>query len=87
MDRSQREVSIMLNEGKEEIAKANLLELYCMSSLESMIDRVCLEAVKDPKNEALLNERGLPNGKTGWCFVCRRAANQYCKDTRIPICS
>ena len=37
----------MLNEGKEEIAKASLLELYCMSSLEYIIDDVCLKSARD----------------------------------------
>ncbi len=33
------------------------------------------------------NENGEISGKFGWCFVCRRQANLYCKDTRVPLCS
>ena len=33
------------------------------------------------------NENDEVSGKFGWCFVCRRQANLYCKDTRIPLCS
>lgn len=22
-----------------------------------------------------------------WCFICRNTANNFCKDTRVPICS
>lgn len=33
------------------------------------------------------NENKEISGKFGWCFVCRRQANLYCKDTRVPLCS
>lgn len=35
----------------------------------------------------LENEQGRKAGLFGWCFVCRRPADLYCKDTRIPVCS
>ena len=35
----------------------------------------------------LLNENGDSCGQFGWCFICRRRADFYCRDTRKPICS
>ena len=35
----------------------------------------------------LFNEKGIKCGKFGWCMVCRKEANLYCKDTLYPICS
>ena len=25
-------------------------------------------------------------GKYGFCFLCKQAADYYCKDTRVPVC-
>ena len=36
---------------------------------------------------SILNEQGIESGTFGWCFVCRKAAGLYCKDTLIPVCS
>ena len=36
---------------------------------------------------SILNERGNKNSTFGWCFVCRKPADKYCKDTTIPLCS
>ncbi|CAK61467.1 unnamed protein product (macronuclear) [Paramecium tetraurelia] len=33
------------------------------------------------------NEQNIKNGKFGWCVVCRKQASQYCKDSKVPICS
>ncbi|CAD8175946.1 unnamed protein product [Paramecium octaurelia] len=33
------------------------------------------------------NEQNIKNGKFGWCVVCRNSASQYCKETKVPICS
>ncbi|CAG9330937.1 unnamed protein product [Blepharisma stoltei] len=46
----------------------------------------------DPSYKAIvqveeINEDGIPAGKFGWCVVCRKAANFYCKDMREPVCS
>lgn len=39
------------------------------------------------RNVSHANEKGLPNGIFGWCYVCRNTAHYYCKEKRIPICS
>ncbi|OMJ89408.1 hypothetical protein SteCoe_8405 [Stentor coeruleus] len=33
------------------------------------------------------NEEGFEAGKFGWCSICRKTADFYCKDLRDPICS
>ncbi len=33
------------------------------------------------------NEKNVPSGKFGWCFMCRNSAGVYCKDTRVPVCN
>lgn len=33
------------------------------------------------------NEQGEKAGRFGWCITCRKTANYYCKDSRLPICS
>ena len=33
------------------------------------------------------NEDGISSGKFGWCVICRKTADFYCKDSRDPICS
>mmetsp|Transcript_7302 Transcript_7302/g.12325 ORF Transcript_7302/g.12325 Transcript_7302/m.12325 type:complete len:227 (+) Transcript_7302:1101-1781(+) len=44
-------------------------------------------SVKAPQQLSLVNERGQPSGKFGWCIACRSTANLYCKHTRHPVCS
>jgi len=36
---------------------------------------------------AIANEQDYPAGLFGWCNKCRKTANFYCKDLRVPICS
>lgn len=33
------------------------------------------------------NEQNVVSGKFGWCFICRKSANVYCKDSRVPVCN
>jgi len=35
----------------------------------------------------LQNEQQEPCGRFGWCVLCRKTADLYCKDTRLPVCS
>lgn len=35
----------------------------------------------------ITNEVGEVAGRFGWCVVCRKTANLYCKDSRLPVCS
>lgn len=33
------------------------------------------------------NEKGNPAGEFGWCIVCRKPAERYCRDLRVPVCN
>lgn len=66
------------------------LEMY----LEDMpLKSVPLTLESDDKRYRMLmkinveNEIGEHAGYFGWCIMCRGAANLYCKDTRVPVCS
>ena len=41
-------------------------------------------AIKPPE---IYNEYGYQSGFFGWCNICRKTANHYCIEHRIPICS
>lgn len=36
---------------------------------------------------SILNEKQEKNGRFGWCIMCRKGADFYCKDSRFPVCS
>ncbi len=38
-------------------------------------------------NIKLLNEYNYESGRFGWCYICRKKADYYCKDIKVPICS
>ena len=48
-----------------------------------------LKEVNDIKKKELEleNEKQHISGRFGWCIVCRKTANYYCKEKRQPICS
>jgi hypothetical protein len=51
---------------------------------EKYMDLILEELVG--KVEEQLGE-GQPGGKKGFCFLCRKPADYYCKDTKVPVCS
>ena len=38
-------------------------------------------------NIKILNECNFESGYFGWCYICRKKANLYCKERRVPLCS
>ena len=38
-------------------------------------------------NIKIINEYNYESGYFGWCYICRKKANFYCKNRRIPLCS
>lgn len=38
------------------------------------------------RNLKIQNELGIENGIFGWCY-CRKAANHFCVESRMPVCS
>lgn len=39
------------------------------------------------KNPHIRNENEEESGSFGWCCICRKGAEFYCKSTRAPVCS
>lgn len=35
----------------------------------------------------IVNEKSHRAGIYGWCYECRKTADFYCRDTRVPVCS
>ena len=38
-------------------------------------------------NLKIYNEYNNESGYFGWCYICRKKANYYCKDRKVPLCS
>ena len=38
-------------------------------------------------NIKILNEYNYENGRFGWCYICRKKADYYCKERKVPVCS
>lgn len=66
-----------------------------MAELESMEKELNLKVICKNQRKSKVtqirinvsNEKGIGAGKFGWCMVCRKAADLYCKNTLYPICS
>ena len=41
-------------------------------------------AIRAPE---IYNDDMFPSGLFGWCYICRKTANHYCIEYRLPICS
>lgn len=62
---------------------------------KELIPQLVVPLVLDPDDKQyqvevpvqVKNEQGHLNGRFGWCLVCRKPADYYCKDTRVPVCS
>ena len=83
----------MVESGATEAEVARQREL-----MQEELDNVPLSAVPGGKRKkkekpderaevVLMNEKGIPAGKFGWCVACRGTAGLYCKHTRHPVCS
>ena len=46
-----------------------------------------LPLYRELTNIKILNECKYESGYFGWCYICRKKANYYCKDRKVPICS
>ena len=43
--------------------------------------------IEENERESLENESGEQAGVFGWCYLCRKTADYFCKEKRIPVCS
>ena len=60
------------------IAEDNTHKLSSFSNIEN-INVLC--------SNRYFNSKNIPNGKFGWCFICKNPANYYCIKQKLPICS
>ena len=51
---------------------------------ESDFYKSAFRSIKSPE---IYNEYAYPSGFFGWCNICRKTANHYCIDHKLPICS
>ena len=51
---------------------------------KSDFDKPIFRKLKAPE---IYNEIAYPSGFFGWCNICRKTANHYCIEHKIPICS
>jgi brefeldin A-inhibited guanine nucleotide-exchange protein len=73
VDRTQISVESKNSSFITDLSKENLMKI----DVESMNKNL----------EDIRNENDIPAGLFGWCTICRKSANFYCKEKRIPICS
>ncbi|CAD8080310.1 unnamed protein product [Paramecium sonneborni] len=75
---------------RKSIYEKQLDDLNKMKVIDLNLHEPNLRNVTNDKNQIqinLVNELGIKNGKFGWCVVCRKQSSQYCKETKVPICS
>ncbi|CAD8069698.1 unnamed protein product [Paramecium primaurelia] len=75
---------------RRQIYDRQLEDLNQMKVINIDLHEPNLRNVTVEKNQIqvyVTNEQNMKNGKFGWCVVCRNQASQYCKDTKVPICS
>ncbi|CAD8150221.1 unnamed protein product [Paramecium octaurelia] len=75
---------------RSQIYEQQLEDLNKSKVIDTTLDEPSLRNVTIDNNQIqvnIVNELKIKNGKFGWCTVCRRQASQYCKDTKVPVCS
>ncbi|CAD8196568.1 unnamed protein product [Paramecium octaurelia] len=80
--------TIQRNKRKMSIKEDSVQKLTQLVMLQ-LVDMVCLNKTSldfSPQSNTL-NEIQQPAGYFGYCLMCRKSANLYCKDHRVPICS
>ncbi|EAR83565.3 Sec7 domain protein (macronuclear) [Tetrahymena thermophila SB210] len=75
-----------MNQPENEVQKQAEINLIPRKSVPNMQD-VDTPQYKKTTIASIKNEKEIDAGKFGWCFVCRNEASNFCKDTRVPICS
>ncbi|CAD8122619.1 unnamed protein product [Paramecium sonneborni] len=80
--------TIQRNKRKMSIKEDSVSKLTQLIMLQ-LVDLVCLNQtqLKFSNQSNILNEQDQPSGYFGYCIMCRKSANLYCKDHRVPICS
>ena len=77
----------------------NIVDIICFRAAKGELNKNIIPLI--PKKESdflkpifkklkasdIYNENGFPSGFFGWCNICRKTANHYCIEHRLPICS
>lgn len=75
-----------IDEKKRDEDKKKEIDLIPLRSVPLICDTDDLK-YKKIVSVNIENENSVISGKFGWCFVCRKTANVYCKETRVPVCN
>ncbi|CAD8200740.1 unnamed protein product [Paramecium pentaurelia] len=79
IQRNKRRMSIK-EDSVQKLTQLVMLQLVDMVCLNRTSLNFCIQS-------DIQNERNQPAGYFGYCIMCRKSANLYCKDHRVPICS
>ena len=67
--------------------------LFDQVAIKVTLNDSCYQVIpEDPSSAHILpidclNEKNEINGKFGWCILCRKPANFYCRVLKVPVCS
>ncbi|KAL4432129.1 hypothetical protein ABPG74_014383 [Tetrahymena malaccensis] len=62
--------------------QTNIIPLLCVPPINQETTEVYTQTIQ----VSVENENNQVSGKYGWCFICRKTANFYCRETRVAIC-
>ena len=84
----KEEVALCLNNivDRAQIKSENEKGYYITNLSKENLEKVDIESVIQNQKE-IKNEKNIIAGLFGWCTICRKTANFYCKEKRVPICS
>ena len=68
------------------VAKKEFTKNICplIPKTESDFYKNIFRVIKPPE---IYNENEYQSGFFGWCYICRKTANHYCIEHRLPLCS
>ena len=71
---------------KIQISLENKKDFFITDLSKHYLDKIDISDLKLNLQD-IQNELGFKAGLFGWCTICRKEANYYCKEKRVPICS
>lgn len=73
---------------KMEKGSAKFSQEYLQAMIKSVLKRAVDKVeIEDSQGSKLQNENGIEPGTSGWCVICRKAADSLCDISSDPICS
>ncbi|KAL4477738.1 hypothetical protein ABPG72_018912 [Tetrahymena utriculariae] len=77
--------TVIYYEKKKQVGEdnqTNIIPLLCVPPIYQETSDVYTQTIQ----VSVENENNQVSGKYGWCFICRKTANFYCRETRVAIC-